>query len=134
VRSNSLPSGHTDLHRRHPGAKKDIVKGELIIKVFSTSFRPEMVKNETLKDVEGLTRVGEAVGVVREKSEGVIFEFQGSFTEKHERPGGCEVAVGFPFDPNTLVGFPGDLSPGTIEKAMLWGLFGARTTRLALWG
>jgi hypothetical protein len=93
-----------------------------------------MVENGASKDVEGLSGVGETVGVVREESGGVIFEFQGSFTEKHERPGGCKVAVGFPFDPNALVGFPGDLSPGTIEKAMLRGLLGARAAHLALWG
>jgi hypothetical protein len=52
VRSNSLPGGHTDLHCCHPGVKEDFVKGVLIIKVFSTSFRPEMVENEASKDVE----------------------------------------------------------------------------------
>jgi hypothetical protein len=113
---------------------KNFVKGVLVIKVFSTFFRPEMVENETSKDVEGLSGVGETVGVVREKSGGVIFEFQGGFSKKHKRPGGREVAVGFPFDPNALVGFPGDLSPGAFEEAMLWGLFGARTTHLALLG
>ncbi len=70
VRSNSLPCGHTDLHRRHPGVKEDFVKGVLIIEVFSTSFRPEMVENEASKDVEGLLRVSETAGVVREKSGG----------------------------------------------------------------
>jgi len=63
--------------------------------------------------------------LIREKSGGVIFEFQGGFIEKHKRPGRHEVTMGFPFDPNALVGFPGDLSPGTIEKAMMWGLFNA---------
>ncbi len=111
VRSNGLPSGHTDLHRRHPGIEQDFAKGVLIIKVFSTSFRPEMVKDEATEDVEGLAGVSEAASVIREEAGGVVFVFQGDFTEKHERPGGREVSVGFPFGPNAFVGFPDDLGP-----------------------
>ncbi|CAM6031018.1 unnamed protein product [Sphagnum balticum] len=134
VRSNGLPAGHTDLHRRNPGIEEDFVKGVLIIKVFSTSFRPEIVKDEASQDVEGLTGVGEAARVVRKEAGRVVFKFQGDFTEENERPGRREVAMGFPFDPDALVGFPGGLSPRAVEKAVLRGLFGARATHFALWG
>jgi hypothetical protein len=134
VRSNGLPSGHTDLHRCHPGIEEDFVKGVLIIKVFSISFRPEIVKDEASQNVEGLTGVGEAARVVREEAGRVVFKFQGDFTEENERPGRREVVVGFPFDPNAFVGFPSGLSPGAVEKVMLRGLFGAQATHFALWG
>ncbi len=40
VKSNSLPSGHTDLHRRHPGLEKNFLKGIFAIEMFSAPFRP----------------------------------------------------------------------------------------------
>jgi len=51
VRSNSLPSGRTDLHHRDLGLKKNLLKGIVIVKMFSASFRPEMVENEATEDV-----------------------------------------------------------------------------------
>ncbi|CAM6026276.1 unnamed protein product [Sphagnum balticum] len=134
VRYNGFPGGHTDLHCRHPGIEEDFVKGILIIKVFSTYFQPEIVKDEASQDVEGLTGVGEAARVVRKEAGRVVFKFQGDFTKENKRPGQREVVMGFPFDPDTFIGFPGGLSPGAVEKAMLRGLFDARATHFALWG
>ncbi len=37
VGSNGLPSGHTDLNRRHPGLE-NFLKGVMVIEVFFTSF------------------------------------------------------------------------------------------------
>jgi hypothetical protein len=42
--------------------------------------------------------------------------------------------MGFPFDLNAFIDFPGSLNPRVVEKAMLRGLFGARATHFALWG
>ncbi len=38
VGSNGLPSGHTDLNRRHPGVEENFLKGVVVIEMFSTSF------------------------------------------------------------------------------------------------
>ncbi len=40
VRSNSFPSSHTDLDRRHPGLKKNFLKGIFVVEVFCAPFRP----------------------------------------------------------------------------------------------
>ncbi len=63
VRSNSLPSGHTDLHRRHPGLKENLLEGVLVAKMPSASFRPEVIEHKVTKDVE----VSEAVNVIHEE-------------------------------------------------------------------
>jgi hypothetical protein len=115
VRSNGLPGGHIDLKRHHPGVEQDFAKGVLIIKMFSTSFRPEIIQKEAMKDVERLPGVSEAASVVREEAWGVVFVFQDGFTKKHKALGDREVSMGFPFDPNVFVGFPGDLNPWAIE-------------------
>jgi hypothetical protein len=114
--------------------EENFLKGVVIVKVFSTPFRPEVIKNEATKDVEGLLGVGEAVNVVREKSGGVVFEFYGGFTEEHKRPKGREVAVDIPFVPNALIGFLGALSHGTIKETVLRGFLGTRAAYLALGG
>ncbi|CAM6027382.1 unnamed protein product [Sphagnum balticum] len=132
--SNGLPDGYTDLDRRHPGIKEDFTKGVLIVKVFSTSFRPDKIEDEASQDVEGLTGVNEATLVVREEARGVIFKLQDNFAEENERPGRRKVAVSFPFDLNPFVCFPSNLSLGAIEDAMLRGLFGARAAHFALRG
>ncbi len=64
--SNSLPSGHTDLNRRHPGLKKDIMHGIPIVEVLSTPFRPEIVQDEAPENVKRLASVRETSCVVRE--------------------------------------------------------------------
>ncbi|CAK9197193.1 unnamed protein product [Sphagnum troendelagicum] len=92
VKFNSLPSGHTNLHRRHPGLKKNFLKGVVIVKVHSASFRPEVIENEATEDVQWLPGVGEAAGVIREESWGIIFVLHGGFTEENKRPIECEVA------------------------------------------
>ncbi len=40
VGSNSLPSGHTDLNRHHPGLKEDFLKRVPVVELFSAPFRP----------------------------------------------------------------------------------------------
>jgi hypothetical protein len=70
ARSNGLPGGHTDLNRRHPGVEKDFAEGVLIIIMFSTSFRPEIINKEVTEDVKWLPGVSEATGVVREEAWG----------------------------------------------------------------
>jgi hypothetical protein len=72
--------------------------------------------------------------VVREEAWGVVFVFQDGFIEEHEGPGNRDVSVGFPFDPNAFVGFPGELSSRAIEQAVLRCLFGTQATNLALRG
>ncbi len=66
VGSNGLPSGHTDLNRCHPGLQEDFFQGVLIVEVFSTPFRPEVVQNKAPEYVEGLPNVRVSTGVVRE--------------------------------------------------------------------
>ncbi len=39
VGSNSLPSGHTDLNRRHPGLEENFLKRIPVVEVFSAPFR-----------------------------------------------------------------------------------------------
>jgi hypothetical protein len=134
VISNGLPGGHTDLNRCHPGVEKDFAEGVLIIIMFSTSFRPEIIYKEATEDVEWLPGVNEAAGVVREEAWGVVFVFQGGFTKESKRPGDLDVSVGFPFDPEAFVGFPGELSLWAIEQAVLRGLFDAQAANLALRG
>jgi hypothetical protein len=53
LRSNGLRRGHTDLNGGHPGLGENRGEGVLIIKVFSTSFRPEAVDNEVCKMFKG---------------------------------------------------------------------------------
>jgi hypothetical protein len=88
VRSNSLPTGHIDLNHHHPGLKEDLLEGVMFTKVPSAPFEPEVIKDKTMEDVEGLYGVGEVTGVVREEPGRVILALQDSFSEKHERPGG----------------------------------------------
>ncbi len=110
------------------------MEGVLIIKMFPTSFRPEIVQDEASQDVEGLAGVGEASGVVREEVGGVVFELRGDLSQKDERPGRHEVSMSFPLDPYAFVSFPGDLSSGVVEEVVSRGLFGARVTHFAFRG
>ncbi len=93
VGSNSLPSGHTDLNRRHPGLPEDFFQGVMIVEVFSTPFRPKVVQNKAPEYVEGLPSVRVSTGIVREKTGSVVVELSGSFTDERKRPGDLKVAV-----------------------------------------
>ncbi len=67
MRSNSLPSGHIDLNRRHPCLEEDLLEGVLVTKVPSAPFGLEVIKDKTTEDVERLSKVGEAASVVCEE-------------------------------------------------------------------
>jgi hypothetical protein len=43
---NGLPSGHSNLDRRHPGLKENILEGITIVKMPSAPFGPDEVKEE----------------------------------------------------------------------------------------
>ncbi len=102
VRSNSLPSGHTDLDCRHPRLGEDFLKGVLVSKVSSTPFGPQLEKDEAAEDVEGLFWVGEVSRVVSEESRGVVLFLQSSFPEEHEGPREGKAFRGFLFLPDSL--------------------------------
>ncbi len=124
MRSNGLPSGHTDLNRRHPSLQEDLLERVLVTKVPSAPFGPEVIKNKTTEDVERLSEVGEAVSVVREEPGRVVLALQDSFSEKHEWLGGGEALGRFPFVLDSLVGVPRALGHGALEQAMLGRFFG----------
>ncbi len=134
VKSNGLPSGHTNLNRHHPGLEEDFREGVVVIEMFSTSFRLEVIKDEDTEDVERLPRVRVSAGVVREEAGRIVFKFHGGFSKKHKRPGGREVAVNFPFFPTTLEGLPRVLSHGAIEEAVLGGFLGSGAANLVVRG
>ncbi len=132
MRSNGFPSGHTDLHSRHPGLGEDLLEGVLVAKVPSTSFGLEVVKNEATEDVEWLFEVGETTGVVGKESRGIIFPLPDSFAEERERPGEGEASGSFPFLPDPLVGFPHMLGHGAFQQAVLGGFFDSRVANFAM--
>ncbi len=45
LRSNGFPGSHTDLNGGHPGLGENRGERVLVIKMFSTSFRPKHVDN-----------------------------------------------------------------------------------------
>jgi hypothetical protein len=132
VGSNSLPSGHTDLNRCHPSLKENFLHRIMVVEVFSTPFRPQMVQNEAPEYVERLPNVREASGVVREEARGVIFELRGSFAKERKRPGDLQIAMGFPCAPYALESVPRFLGHGTVEQIVLRGLLGTRAPNLAV--
>ncbi len=115
VGSNGLPSGHTDLDRRHPGLEKNFLEGILAVEVFPAPFRPEMVEDEGTKDVERLLGVRKSAGVVREEAGGIVLEFHGGLAKEQKGPGGREVAVNFPFVPDAFESLPRNLSHWAIK-------------------
>ncbi|CAM6075698.1 unnamed protein product [Sphagnum tenellum] len=131
-RSNSLPSGHTDVNRRHPGLEEDLLKGVLVTKVPSAFFRRKVIEDETTEDVEQLSKVGEAVDVVREEPKRVILVLHGSFSEEHKRLGGSETPRPFPFVLDSLIGVPRALGHGAFQQAVLGRFLGTRITNFAL--
>ncbi len=114
MRSNGLPRGHTDLNGGHPGLSEDLLEGILVTKVFPTSFRPEVVKNEATKDVQWLLGVSEAANVVGKKLGWVIVTLDGRFTKENEGPGDRNIVGRLPFVPDSFVCFPGALRHGAL--------------------
>ncbi len=86
MRSNGLPSGHTDLNRGNPGLRKDLIKRVEAVEVPSAPLRPEIVEYETSENVQRLYRVGEAASVIREKTVQVVLSFDDSFPQQCKRP------------------------------------------------
>ncbi len=62
-----------------------------------------------------MTGISEAAGVVHEETGGVVFVFEGDFSNKRERLGDLEASVGIPFGPDAFVSFPADLSSWAVE-------------------
>jgi len=124
MRSNGLPSGHTDLNRCHPGLEEDLLEGVLVTKVPSAPFRPKVIKDKTTEDVERLFEVGETTDVVRKEPGRVVLAPHDRFSEEHERPGGGEALGHFPFVPDSLVGVPRALGHGALEQAVLGRFLG----------
>ncbi len=118
MRSNGLPSGHTDLDRSHPGLGENMLERVKAVKVLSAPFGREIVEQETTKNVQRLSKIGEASRMVHEESERVILSLDDGFPQEHERPGGDDVIGRLPFSPNSFIGFPSALRHGAFEQAM----------------
>jgi len=115
VRSNGLPRGHTDLNGGHPGLSKNLFEGILISKVFPTSLRPEVVKNEATEDVQWLLGVGESASVVGEEPGRVVFALDGRFAQESKGPSNRNVVWRLPFVLDFLVIFLGVLRHGAFQ-------------------
>jgi hypothetical protein len=115
VSFNGLPSGHADLNRSHPGLSENLLERVVVVEVLSAPLGPKIVEQETTKDVQGLSKVGEASLVLREEAWRVVLALADSFPEEHERPGDGEVAGRLPFLPNLFVSFPSALGHGAFE-------------------
>jgi len=122
VRSNGLPSGHTDLNGGHQGLKENLVERVLVTEVPSAPLGPEVVEEKTTENVQGLSGVGEASGVIREEPRGVTFSLGGGLPKKDERPSDGDVVRCFPFIPEFLASYPSALCHGALEQAV-WRRF-----------
>lgn len=65
------------------GLMKDLSRRKLIVKMFLASLEPKEVKDETVKDVEGLPGVGEAPDMVSLDARWVVLAL-----ENNLRPAG----------------------------------------------
>ncbi len=86
VKSNGLPSGHTDLDRGNLGLREDLIKKVEAVEVPSAPLRPEIVEQETSENVQRLPRVGETARVIREKTVRVVLSFDDNFPQQHKQP------------------------------------------------
>ncbi len=75
-----------------------------------------------------------AIGVIRQESRWVVFDFHGGFADDHKRPSDCEVALNFPLVPNSLDGLPCFLRRRAIKEAVLRGFLIPGATNLAMRG
>ncbi|CAK9881388.1 unnamed protein product [Sphagnum jensenii] len=115
VRSNGLPRGHADLNGGHRGLNENLLEGVMIPEVFPTSFRPEVVQNETTKNVQWLPGVSETPGVVGKEPRRVVVVFDGRFAEENKGPGDCNVVRRLPFVLNSFIRFLGALRHGALQ-------------------
>jgi len=81
LRLDSFPRGHTDLDSGHPGLGEYAFDGMLVPEVPFASFGPDVVQDEASENVQGLSWVGEAAGMVSELTRRVVLLFQGRFPE-----------------------------------------------------
>jgi len=87
--------------------------------MLAASFGLEVVEEETSKDVERLSSVGEAAGVVALEVRGVVFLFEDGFPQKDESPGDGEAAGRLPNLPSATEGIPSFPGGHAIHEAML---------------
>jgi hypothetical protein len=85
VRANGLEGGHVDFDSGHPGLLKDLSRGVLIVRVLQAPLRPEKIKDETTKDIEGLPVVEETPDVVPLQAGWVISTFEDGFAQQNEQ-------------------------------------------------
>jgi hypothetical protein len=68
MKANIFPGGHANFNRGHPGLLEHLSKRVLTTEMHSTSLEREIVENEALKYVKGLSIVGEALDVITLKT------------------------------------------------------------------
>ncbi len=87
--------------------------------MLAASFGPEVIEKEASEDVERLSPVREAAGVVALEVQGVVLLFEDSFPQKDEGPGDGEAVGRLPFIPSATENIPGLLGGRAIHEAML---------------
>jgi hypothetical protein len=87
--------------------------------MLAASFGPEVVEEEASEDVERLSSLGEAAGVVALEVRGVVFLFEDSFPQKDERPGDGKAVGRLPDLPSATEGIPCLPGGRAIHEAML---------------
>ncbi len=87
--------------------------------MLTASFGPKVVEEEGSEDVERLSPVREAAGVVALEVRGVVLLFEDSFPQEDERPGDGEAVGRLPFIPSATESIPRLLGGRAIREAML---------------
>jgi hypothetical protein len=87
--------------------------------MLTASFGPKVVEEEGSEDVERLSPVREAAGVVALEVRGVVLLFEDSFPQEDERPGDGEAVGRLPFIPSVTESIPRLLGGRAIHEAML---------------
>jgi hypothetical protein len=98
--------------------EQNLFEGVLAIKVPSASFEPEIIEQKALKNVEGLSLVGEAIRVVAMEVRGVVLFFEHELPKKNEGLGNGEAVGRLPFAPDTKESTPGLLGRGAFHEAV----------------
>jgi hypothetical protein len=110
---------------------KNSLEGVEAVEVLATSLGPEVVEQEVLKDVEGLTEVRKATRMVAVQIWGVVVGFEDGFPEEAEGPVDVEAVGRPPFDPNITKGLPSLLSRDAFHEAVLGGFLESLVTDFA---
>jgi hypothetical protein len=133
VRFDSFPRSHAHLDSGHPGLGEDTFDGVLVAEMPFASLSPDVVQDEASKDVQGLSWVGEAVGVVSEVSRRVVLFFKDRFPKEDKGPIDVELHRSFPVVPYFLVSFPSLERPVAFEQAVFRGLLHVAVTDFTVW-